>query len=50
MVAEWDGVGEGRGCIYVFIYSLIHLFIELFYLSLLFFDFFIFSLTFYFSS
>ena len=34
MVVEWDGVGEGRGFIYLFIYSFIHPLLQLFYFSL----------------
>ena len=38
MVVEWDGVGEGRGFIYLFIYlfiySFIHTLLQFFYFSL----------------
>lgn len=34
MVVEWDGVGEGRGFICLFIYSFIHTLLQFFYFSL----------------
>lgn len=39
MVVEWDGVGEGRGFIYLFIYLFFHLFFHSYITSVLLFFF-----------